>query len=87
MCGLLFAEASLAAGHRLWGMWVSVVVARGRSSCSYWALEHRLSSCGHGLSCSAAYGNLPGPGIDPVFPAMAGRFFTTEPAGKPQRRF
>ena len=28
-------------------------------------------------------GNLPTPGIEPVFPALAGRFFTTEPQGKP----
>ena len=32
-----------------------------------------------GLSCSA----LPGPGIEPVSLALAGRFFTTEPLGKP----
>ena len=31
-----------------------------------------------GLSCSAACGLLvPGPGIEPVFPALAGRFLTT----------
>ena len=29
--------------------------------------------------------NLPGPGIEPMSPALAGRFFTTEPPGKPQR--
>ena len=28
-------------------------------------------------------GDFPGPGIQPMFPALAGRFFTTEPAGKP----
>ena len=28
--------------------------------------------------------NLPRPGIEPVSPALAGRFFTTEPPGKPQ---
>ena len=28
-------------------------------------------------------GNLPDPGIEPVSPALAGRFFTTEPLGKP----
>ena len=27
--------------------------------------------------------DLPGPGIKPVSPALAGRFFTTEPPGKP----
>ena len=34
----------------------------GVSSCGSWALEHRLSSCGHGLSCSAAYGIFPDQG-------------------------
>ena len=28
-------------------------------------------------------GNLPDPGIEPVSPVRAGRFFTTEPLGKP----
>jgi len=27
--------------------------------------------------------DLPGSGIEPMSPALAGRFFTTEPAGKP----
>ena len=28
-------------------------------------------------------GDLPGPGIEPVSPTLSGRFFTTEPPGKP----
>ena len=28
-------------------------------------------------------GNLPGPGMEPVFPALVGGFFTTQPPGKP----
>ena len=28
-------------------------------------------------------GDLPDPGIKPMSPALAGRFFTTEPPGKP----
>ena len=28
-------------------------------------------------------GNLPNPSIEPMSPALAGRFFTTEPLGKP----
>ena len=28
-------------------------------------------------------GDLPNPGIEPVSPALAGAFFTTEPPGKP----
>ena len=29
-------------------------------------------------------GDIPNPKIEPASPALAGRFFTTEPAGKPQ---
>ena len=29
-------------------------------------------------------GDLPGPGIKPVFPSLASGFFTTEPPGKPK---
>ena len=29
-------------------------------------------------------GDLPDPGIEPTFPALAGGFFTSEPPGKPQ---
>ena len=32
-------------------------------------------------------GDLPNPGIGPVSPALAGRFFTTEPPGKPSMWF
>jgi len=28
-------------------------------------------------------GDLPNPGIKPAFPALVGRFLTTEPPGKP----
>ena len=31
-------------------------------------------------------GHLPGPGIEPTSPALAGRFFTTEPPGKPLQK-
>ena len=33
----------------------------------------------HRPSCPEAGGNLPGPGIEPVSPALAGGFGTTEP--------
>ena len=33
---------------------------------------------------AAAY--LPTPGLEPASPALAGRFFTAEPPGKPQGR-
>ena len=31
----------------------------------------------------ASPADLPDPGIEPMSPALAGRFFTTEPPGKP----
>ena len=37
----------------------------------------------HGLSCSAAYGTFRDQGSNPVSPALAGGFFTTQPPGKP----
>ena len=37
----------------------------------------------HGLNCSVACGTFPESGIGPVSPVLAGRFFTTEPPGKP----
>ena len=37
----------------------------------------------HGPSCSAAMWDLPRPGLEPVSPALAGRFSTTVPPGKP----
>ena len=50
------------------------------SSCSSRSLEHELSSCDMGLSCSVARGILvPGLGIEPVSPALAGRFLTAGP--------
>ena len=32
-------------------------------------------------------GDLPNPGIEPMSPAMAGRFFTAEPVGKPTMEY
>ena len=37
----------------------------------------------HGLSCPAACGIFPDQGSNPVSPALADRFFTAEPPGKP----
>ena len=64
-------------------MWASVVVAHGLSSCGSWALECRLSSCGSWASLLRGMWDLPGPGLEPVFPALAGRFLNTVPPGKP----
>ena len=43
----------------------------------------RLSSCGTRASLLRGMWDLPGPGLEPMSPALAGRFSTTEPPGKP----
>ena len=67
---------------RALGMWASVVEARGLSSCGLRALECRLSSCGTWAQLLRSMWDLPGPGVEPMSPTLAGRFLTTAPAGK-----
>ena len=43
---LLIAVASLVAEHRLQSVRASVVAAFGLGSCSSWAVEQQLNSCG-----------------------------------------
>ena len=44
----------------------------------------RLSSCGARAQLLRGMRDLPRPGLEPVSPALAGRFSTTAPPGKPQ---
>ena len=81
--GILIVVASHC-GARALGSWASVVAVRGLSSCGSWALEHRLSSCDARAQLLRGMWDLPGPGIKPVSPALAGGFSTTVPPGKPQ---
>ena len=43
----------------------------------------RLSSCGSRAQLFRGMWDLPRPGLEPVSPALAGRFSTTAPPGKP----
>lgn len=82
--GVSFSILSLVAAHGL-----SVVALHGlciavASSCSgAWALGHLDSVLvALGLSCSTACRILgPGPGVEPLCPALAGEFSTTGPPG------
>ena len=47
----------------------------------------RLSSCGSRAQLLRDTWDLPRPGLEPVSPALAGRFSTTAPPGKPQPEF
>ena len=74
-CGLSLAAVSRGcspvAEHRLqaWGL----------SRCGSQAPEHRLSSRRAGAELLCSIWALPGPGIELLSPALAGRLFTTEP--------
>ena len=46
----------------------------------------RLRSCGTQAQLPRGMWDLPGSGIEPVSPALAGGFFTTEPPRKPNAR-
>ena len=76
---------------------LSLVAASGGHSSSWCAglslsrplvAEHRLqtrrlSSCGSQAQLLCGLWDLPRPGLEPVSPALAGRFPTTAPPGKP----
>ena len=53
--------------------------AHGLSHCGFWALEHGLNSRGTQDWLLRGMWDQ----MEPVSPALAGRFFTTEPPGKP----
>ena len=83
-CGV---QASYCCGFSCCRAWaldtrVSVVATHGLSSCGSQALERRLSSCGALAQLLRGMWNLPGPGIEPVSPALAGGFLGAVPPGK-----
>ena len=80
--GLLIVMAPLCCQAWAPGTWASVVVARGLSSCGSQALEHGPSSCGTLALLLCGMGDLPGPGLEPMSPALAGGFLTTATPGK-----
>ena len=71
-------------GAQALGMRASVVAARRLSCCGSQALECRLSSCGPRAQLLRGMWDLPGPGLEPLSPALAGGFLTTAPPGKPR---
>ena len=83
MCRLLIVLAFLVAKHRVQVTWASGVIARGLSSCSSRAVDHKLNSCGTRAQLLHGMWDLPGPEIEPMFPELAVGFFISEPPGKP----
>ena len=78
-CWLLIV-AFLVVEHGLQSLRASVVAALGLQSTDSVAVVPRLS-------CSVVYGIFAESGIRPMSAALAGRFFFTEPAGKPSFLF
>ena len=81
--------APLATGHRFSGaraqqLWCtgSAVVVHGLSSCGSQDLEDKFNSCGTQVQLLHSMWNLPGPGIKPISPALAGGFLPTVPPGE-----
>ena len=68
---LLIAVALLVVEHGLWGTQASVAAARG------------LSSCGTQAQLLRGMWNLPGTGIKPMSPALAGKFQPPDHQGSP----
>ena len=71
---LLMWMASLIAELRLWGMQASAAVAHGLSSCGSQALEYRFGGLGTWALLLHRLWDLPRSGIEPVSPALAGRW-------------
>ena len=65
----------------------SEIAARGLSSWGSQAIAQTLNSCGAWASLLHSMWGLPGSGIEPMSPALAGGFLATEPPGKPSYLF
>ena len=75
-CGMSFSLVETSRGYSL------VVVQRLLIVVASPVVGHRLNTV-HRLSCFVARGIFPDQGIKLLSPALAGRFSTTEPPGKP----
>ena len=79
----------------LWLWRAGATLHRGRGPLTVAAslvVEHRLqtrtpSSCGSRAQLLRGMWDPPRPGLEPVSPALAGRFSTTAPPGKPRSTF
>ena len=68
-----------------WGLLFVFSLCSDFSCCGARALGSGLGSCGTPASLPWGMYTLPRPGIEPVYPALAGRFLTTGPPGKSEK--
>ena len=85
MLGLHFCAMAFSSCGKQGPLFIAV---RGPLTIMASLVEHRLqtrrlSSCGSRAQLLRSMWDLPRPGLEPVSPALAGRFSTTAPPGKP----
>ena len=88
--GLRFCARALSSCGK-WGP-LFIAVRRPLTIVASLVVEHRLqtrrlSNCGSRAQLLHGMWDLPRLGLEPVSPALAGRFSTTAPPGKPQEHF
>ena len=76
------------------GKWGPLLIAvrRPLTIAAFLVAEHRLqtrrlSNCGSRAQLLRSMWDPPRPGLEPVSPALAGRFSTTAPPGKPKTAY
>ena len=67
--------------------WLLLLQSTGCRHAGSVVVACRLSSCGAWASLLRGMWDPPGPGLEPVSPALAGGFLTTVPPGKPLNIF
>ena len=92
LCWVFIAARGLSLAAASWGyslLWCdgfsccrAWALHAGFSSCGSQALQHTLSSCGSWAQLLHGMQDFPGPGLEPMSPALAGRFLTTALPGK-----
>ena len=84
---ILTVVAALVVEHRPYHTLAPVFKVRGHRDCGFRALEHRLNSCGTWTVLLQNMWHHLRSGMEPMSPALAGIFFTTESPGKPSVQF
>ena len=73
--GRAFHCGGVSCGAQALGAWATVVAAHGLSCCGSWILDTGSVVVAHGLRLLCSMWDLPRSGIEPMSPALAGRFF------------
>ena len=86
MLGLHFCARAFSSCSKRWPLFIAVrghLTIMASLVAEHRLQAHRLSSCGSRAQLLHGMWDLPRPGLEPVSPALAGRFSTTVPPGKP----